>query len=109
MNLTPSKRKLVEFLFNSSSSSSSDSEEEIKKKRKFWVHPYHEERDIDGAFVSIFGSITAINDPAFFLKYVRMSSSQLEELLIMVGPIIEKETLIRVPISAKLRLVLKLR
>lgn len=67
------------------------------------------ERNNTGAFISVFQSINLIGDPNFFISYMRMTSTQFEELLGMVGPDIEKQTLIREPICAKMRLVITLR
>lgn len=116
MNRQINKRKLAEYLisiiFDSDESSDSDCEnynEPLRKKRKFWVHPYYMERNTNGAFTSVYQSMDAIGDPHFFLSYLRMTAFQFEELLGIVGPFIEKEILIREPISAKMRLVITLR
>lgn len=80
-----------------------------KIKRRFWVHPYYQNRDVAGAFNKIFGSIENIGDPKFYTAYIRMSSTQFEELFSMVGPLIKKTTFIRVPLCEKMRLVITLR
>ena len=67
------------------------------------------DRNTNGAFASVFASINAMGDPQFSISYMRMTASQFEELLEMVGPTIQKQTVIREPICAKMRLVITLR
>lgn len=102
---------LFSLIFNDSSSSDEESNvvQRSKVKRRFWVHPYYRDRNVNGAFSSIFLSLNNINDPNFIIGFTRMSATQLEELFGMVGPIIEKKTLIREPLCSKMRLVITLR
>lgn len=87
----------------------SDSEEEIpKKKKKCWVRPYYLERDQSGAFQNVFLSLKLTDNDLFF-NYMRMSSSQFDELLYLVGPAITKENLVRKSIEPSARLAITLR
>lgn len=100
---TASNLLLTSFLFQE------DEIDSKKQKKRFWVHPYLRKRNESGAFVSVFGEIEAISDPLLFLKYLRTTSAQLEELLLLVGPQIKKEYVTREPICPKMRLVITLR
>lgn len=45
-----------------------------------------------------------IDDPQLFKKYMRMSKTQFEELLKIVGPLISKETVVREQMYAETRI-----
>ena len=60
-----------------------------KKKRRMWVRPYYTDRNNSGAFQTVFSSLFT-TDPSLFHSYMRMSQSLLEELLLIVGPSIQK-------------------
>lgn len=89
------------------SSNSSSSDEEPKPKRAN-VRSYYLDRDTSGAFEMCFQQL-ARQDPNLFYDYTRMSLSEFEELLLMVGPMIQKETVIKVPMTPALRLAITLR
>lgn len=84
-------------------------DEKYKKysKKQFWVKPLLQERKRHGFYHSLF-PIVSLENSTFF-NYCRMTPSQFEELLIMVGPIISKENAYRESISAAERLSLTLR
>ncbi|XP_071636696.1 uncharacterized protein [Temnothorax longispinosus] len=84
----------------------------MKKKRKyakkrFWVAPIFENRDVHSFF---FASVPKlILEDIRFHNYFRMTATQLEELLGMVGPRLQKQDVIRQSISPAERLALTLR
>lgn len=102
---------LFNIIFSDDSTSDKDNDglKPVKRKKKFWVHPYFKDRNSSGAFANIFDSLRDVDDEILFMKYMRMKSTQFEELLLLVGPLIEKETVVREPISAAMRLVITLR
>ena len=79
-----------------------------KNKRRIWVRPYYTDRNNSGAFQTVFSALTN-TDPSIFHNYMRMSPSMFEELLLMVGPSIQKIHFLREPISAKQRLAITIR
>ena len=97
------------LIFSSSSYSTEEEEEPIAKRRKrFWVRPYYKGRNESGAHIQIFGALNKLNDQQLFHNYMRMSSPKFEELLLLVGPSIEKKTIIREPLSNSMRLAITL-
>lgn len=85
---------------------------EKKKKRsyaekRFWVGPLFRLRDEHGFYNAILPTIS--QQISTFRNYFRMNSSQFEELLCKVAPLISKETLCREPIFASERLCTTLR
>lgn len=113
MNFTPEQIQTVLEVVFSSSSSNSDENEAVKprKKRSCWVRPYYITRSETGAHHNIVETLceSSLNDPLLFKKYMRMSSTQFEELLLLVGPKIKKQTYIREPINESMRLAITLR
>ncbi|XP_053597638.1 uncharacterized protein LOC103578317, partial [Microplitis demolitor] len=77
------------------------------KKKRFWVHPLYELRRENGFFEAEFPILSSF--PEKFENYIRMSASQFEELLSLIGPHITKKNVVREPISATARLVMTLR
>lgn len=77
------------------------------KKKSFWVRPLFQLRQIHGFYEAIFPILSLDED--MFKKYLRMTTSQFEELLSLVGPHISKESTRRNPVSAAARLAMTLR
>jgi len=77
------------------------------KKKKYWVAEIFNNRAVHGFYHAIF-PILRLEDPRF-INYCRMSATEFEELLCLVGPIISKQYVVRDPISAPERLALTLR
>lgn len=77
------------------------------KKKRFWVHPFYKLRREHGFFEAVFPTLSSF--PEKFENYIRMSASQFEELLCLIGPDITKKNVVREPISATARLVMTLR
>jgi len=50
-----------------------------------------------------------LTDPEKYFNYLRMSSTMFNELLKIVGPLIEKQNVVRKPIPAKTRLEVTVR
>ena len=61
-----------------------------KRKRHFWVHDIHLARDEYGEFHQLISRELALHEDCFF-QYFRMYHDQFDELLAMVGPLIQKE------------------
>lgn len=76
-------------------------------KKRFWVHPLYKLRREHGFFEAVFPTLHSF--PEKFENYIRMSASQFEELLCLIGPHITKKNVVRKPISATARLVMTLR
>ena len=79
-----------------------------KRTKRFWVRPYYKDRNNTGAFNTIFSPLASL-DPNIFHNYMRMTPALFEELLLMVGPKIEKRKFLREPISAGQRIAITLR
>lgn len=77
------------------------------KKKKYWVAEIFENRAVHGFYHAIF-PILRLEDSRF-INYFRMSATEFEELLCLVGPTISKQYVVRDPISAPERLALTLR
>lgn len=76
-------------------------------KKQFWVAPIFENRNEHSFF---FASVPRlILEDIRFHKYFRMTASQLQELLEMIGSKLQKQDLIRQSISPPERLALTLR
>lgn len=84
--------------------------ENVRMKRKFWVRPMftHEMRLLQGASNNLVVEMQTTDGEKFF-NYFRMTPEIFEELLMLVGPLIQKETVCRIPISPRARLQLTLR
>lgn len=87
---------------------SSSSDEEEPRNKQFAVRPYYLERNTTGAYNVVFGQLVK-KDPQLFYNYVRMNTSEFEELLLLVAPIITKESVVQEPIVPGCRLSLTLR
>nr|XP_022905462.1 uncharacterized protein LOC111417424 isoform X1 [Onthophagus taurus] len=84
-------------------------EERKRKKRKIWVREWIERRNELGAFKSLVNELR-IEDSQQFRNFIRMSSTELEDLLFIVGPKIQKQdTVLRELISASEKLMVTLR
>ncbi|XP_036146638.1 putative nuclease HARBI1 isoform X1 [Monomorium pharaonis] len=84
----------------------------LKKKRKYrkkkhWVAPLFKERKVHGFYHAIL-PILRLEDLRF-CNYVRMSATQLENLLVLIGHDIYKQSYIRESIGVSERLLLTLR
>ncbi|XP_071581133.1 uncharacterized protein [Temnothorax nylanderi] len=77
------------------------------KKKKYWVAEIFENRAVHGFYHAMF-PILRLEDSRF-INYCRMSATEFEELLCLVGPTISKQYVVRDPISAPERLALTLR
>lgn len=76
-------------------------------KKRYWVAPIFEDRKLHGFYHAIFPNI--ILEDSTFKNYFRMSATQFEDLLQIVGPHLNKQTCFREPISAPECLCLTLR
>lgn len=81
-----------------------------RKNREMWVRPIFTERrrllqgDSDNLIVEM-----RLEDPNKYFNYLRMSAVIFNELLNIVGPLIEKENVVRKPIPARTRLEVTIR
>lgn len=77
-------------------------------KNRYWVAPLFKDRKLHGFYHAIFPNI--IFEDSTFRNYFRMTATQLENLLQIIGPFLSKQTTsFREPISASERLCLTLR
>ena len=81
---------------------------EKKKQRKFWVRPIFRERKLKGEFHTLIQDLKLCYSEYFF-KQLRMTPTNLEELLSWVAPTIEKSSVRRKPIGPEQRLCVTLR
>ena len=78
------------------------------KKRRFWIRNIFRQREIHGAFHTLFQEL--LKDEELFFRYHRMTPSRFEHLLSLIETQITKmETKFRKPISARERLSITLR
>nr|XP_012233675.1 PREDICTED: putative nuclease HARBI1 [Linepithema humile] len=77
------------------------------KKKRFWVAPIFKKRYEHGFYHALLPTLKL--EDLRFHNYFRMSTMQYEELLAIVGPHLEKQYVVREPISAAERLTLTLR
>jgi len=79
-----------------------------KKKPKFWVHPLHQKRHIDGEHKKLDTMFAKF--PKKFASYTRMSPNTFEKLFSLVGSSLKKgDTNYRKAIPARHRLYIILR
>ncbi len=77
-------------------------------ERKYWVHPFHGDRERSQRFQKFYNSIREY--PEKFFEYYRMSITSFDELLELLRPYItKKNTYMRNAISAAERLTITLR
>ena len=77
-------------------------------RRRYWVHPYHVERDTCDRFSKFYKNIRQYDDK--FFEYYRMSKASFDELLQVLKPHISKhDTQCRKAISPEERLTITLR
>ncbi|XP_024893524.1 uncharacterized protein LOC112468536 isoform X2 [Temnothorax curvispinosus] len=78
---------------------------EEQKNRRIWVRPiFTEERRLAQGDSNNLLVEMQLTDPEKYFNYLRMSSTIFNELLKIVGPLIEKQTAVRKPIPARTRL-----
>ncbi len=80
----------------------------IKNKKRFWVRKIFAQRKEKGEYNNLVREMR-LYDHEFFFKMFRMSPSQLEELTILVAPLIVKESVHREAIPPQERLCVTLR
>ena len=78
-----------------------------KRKHKFWVHPILLKRKTLGSYHHLVQELQLHGTK--FQEYFRMSVTQFEELLSVVGPHLQKTARNREPITAAQRLAICLR
>lgn len=83
---------------------------EKKSKRSVWVRPIFtvEQRLLQGDSDNLIPMLKTTDEPLHF-NYLRVDSTIFEELILLVGPHIEKEVNIREPIASHTRLQICLR
>ena len=84
--------------------------EEEKAHDRMWVRPIFRERQrlLQGASNNLVREME-FEDNEMFYNYCRMSVEMFHQLLCIVGPLIEKQHVIRDPISSRTRLLVCLR
>ncbi|KAH6928054.1 hypothetical protein HPB50_011007 [Hyalomma asiaticum] len=81
---------------------------EDQRQRRWWVRPSWRTRHAESEFFTTMKKMRA-GDIEYFKKYYRMSPSQFDYILSLVNEDLERETLIREPISSAERLAMTLR
>lgn len=81
-----------------------------KSKRRMWVRPIYsiKQRFLQGDSDNLVNMLR-MTDPSLYFNYLRMDTSIFEDLLLIVGPGIEKQLNIREPIASHTRLQVCLR
>ena len=81
-----------------------------KSKRRMWVRPIYsiEQRFSQGDSDNLVNMLR-MTDPSLYFNYLRMEASIFKDLLLIVGPGIEKQLNIREPIASYTRLQICLR
>lgn len=82
-------------------------ERQKRRKRKLWMHPLLQLRATHGFYENVYPHIRTFDDK--HSGHYRLSVTQLEDLLCIIGPRITKQQFLREPISAKARLLITLR
>ena len=120
---------MIEEMNSDSSSSSGDEEEEEllqleeetllavagmasssqKKTRRWWVRPTNWQRPSQGDFDNLFAEIRTTEGPVDFHKYTRMSKESFDTLFALIGPKIEKQSVLRTSLPPAMRLLITLR
>lgn len=77
------------------------------KKKEYWVFPLLQKRPRHGYFNRIFPVLRTLD--ADFQNFCRMSTAQFEKLLNIIAPSIEKQMVVREPVSPAERLLMTLR
>ncbi|XP_011858353.1 PREDICTED: uncharacterized protein LOC105555915 [Vollenhovia emeryi] len=77
------------------------------RQKRFWVHPLFQLRRYHGFYEAIFPTLSLFGDK--FHDYLRITPTQFEELLLLIGPIIAKQNAIRESIPTAARLALTMR
>lgn len=79
-----------------------------KQKRRWWVRPIISRRKDKGHFDNLMQELK-FEDKDWFYAYTRMERRQFEWILRKISPFLEKEHLMREPLSPELKLIVTLR
>lgn len=82
--------------------------EELTVQRRWWVHPINQRRIEQGASEQLVREMMLCDEDEFF-SYTRMSMSQFQELLLLVGPLMLKQNTRKDVLSPYIRLLITLR
>lgn len=82
-------------------------EKRAYRKKRFWIHPVFQLRNLHGFYEAIFPTLSSYENK--FQHYFRLSRTQFEEVLCLVGPVITKKNTVRDSIPAEARLAMTLR
>lgn len=77
-----------------------------KSEKRYWVQPILELRKYFGFYEFVFPTLSSSN---MFHNYIKTALDQFESILHLVGPLISKRYVIRIPIPAGARLAMTLR
>lgn len=61
----------------------------LKKKRRYWVHPYIDDRLTRGGFITLFSGLR--QNPDKFFNYLRMSIQSFDELADKITDVIKSQ------------------
>ena len=84
-----------------------DEEKKNYSRKRYAVHPILQNREAHGYYNITFPIIKL--DDIKFREFCRFNATQFEELLYNVGPILNKQTFLREPITSEQRLLITLR
>ncbi|KAJ8680548.1 hypothetical protein QAD02_016335 [Eretmocerus hayati] len=85
-------------------------DEDDHRFRRWWVQPiFTAEQRLNQRFSDNLVEVLKDTNPALYFNFLRMSHATFEKLLRMVNPLLEKEHVVREPISSKIKLQLVLR
>ena len=80
-----------------------------RRRRRFWVRPWLERRPLHGQYERLMVEMTQ-EDPASFRNFLRMEPAMFRELLVRIGPRLQRKTTFwRQPLDAGLKLAITLR
>lgn len=78
------------------------------EEKRWWVRPIFQNRNQQGDYKNLIEEMRLTDVDSYF-NYMRMSPNNFDELLNLVGPLLQKKTVVREPISSGQRLALTLR
>ena len=80
-----------------------------RRRRRFWVRPWLERPPLHGQYERLMVEMTQ-EDPASFRNFLRMEPAMFRELLVRIGPRLQRKTTFwRQPLDAGLKLAITLR
>lgn len=101
------RSRIIVYIASKENKSCSSTEKKKKKARRWSVRPVNRDREKKGEFRRIMLELK-LCDEEWFFRYTRMTVQLFEELVILVGPSLKKNS-IKKPICPSQRLLMTLR